>query len=201
MNKIKSTAERWFPILEVDNNGSIITKENKIIKIIEVFPINFSLKSDLEKKAILNSYKIFLKSCDFDIQIIIQSNRQDLTQNIKKIQKKIQKNNKIKKVAEEYIQFINNVNSYRKSSSKKFYIAIFEKIEKNKIKNVDNEAIDIRINEKYIKIKDNLSRCGNSVKLIDNKNEVIKILYSFFNKRKNKINNLNNNMLEGEKDK
>ena len=50
-----------------------------------MIPINFNLRSDLEKESILNSYKIFLKTCDFDIQILVQSNKEDLSKHFLKI--------------------------------------------------------------------------------------------------------------------
>ena len=55
--------------------GFVKLKNNKIIKILKVNPINYNLKSDLEKESILNSYKIFLKTCNFNIQILIQSKK------------------------------------------------------------------------------------------------------------------------------
>jgi hypothetical protein len=48
------------------------------------------------------------------------------------------------------------------------------------------------LKEKYFKVKECLSRCGNSVIEISNKNEVKKLFYSFLNTRKNMNNNLNN---------
>ena len=66
-------------MVEIENNA--------YIKILEVTPINYNLKSDLEKEAILNSYKIFFKTCHFDIQILIQSNKEDLSHHISKIKK------------------------------------------------------------------------------------------------------------------
>ena len=75
MKKIKeNSTQDWIPIEKILNNGIIKTK-NKYIKILKVTPINYNLKSDLEKQAILNSYKIFLKTCNFDIQILIQSSK------------------------------------------------------------------------------------------------------------------------------
>ena len=68
--ELKSIQE-WIPIEEVLEGGILKLKQNKYIKIIKIIPINFNLKSNLEKEAILNSYKIFLKTCDFDIQILI----------------------------------------------------------------------------------------------------------------------------------
>ena len=89
MKKIKKiSVQKWIPIDEILNNGIIKINKNKYIKILKIIPINYNLKSDLEKKTILNSYKIFLKTCNFNIQILIQSNKEDLSQHILKIQKK-----------------------------------------------------------------------------------------------------------------
>ena len=67
----------------------------------------------MEKKSILNSYKVFLKTCSFNIQIIIQSSRQDLTAHIKQIEKNIQRkeNKNIKSFGKKYIDYIKNLNS------------------------------------------------------------------------------------------
>lgn len=134
------------------------------------------MKTQLEKETILNSYKNFLKSCNFDIQILIQSKREDLTEHIKNIKNISEKeNNKIiKKYAEKYIEFIKEKNNINKASSKNIYLII-----KNNSENLE-ENIFQELNEKYFKIKECLSRCGNIV--IECKKEEIKnILFSFFN--------------------
>ena len=107
----KYSVQEWLPFQKILNNGIIKIENNLYIKIIEIVPINFNLKSELEKEAILNSYKIFLKTCNFDIQILIQSNKEDLSKHISKInsQKNIEKEN-IKKISENYIEYIKELN-------------------------------------------------------------------------------------------
>ena len=87
------SVQDWLPFQKILDNGIIKLEENLYVKIIQINPINFNLKSELEKEAILNSYKLFLKTCNFDIQILIQSNKEDLSKHISKInsQKKILK--------------------------------------------------------------------------------------------------------------
>ena len=48
----------------------------------------------MEKESILNSYKIFLKTCNFDIQILIQSSKENLDKNIQIIKNNLEKENK-----------------------------------------------------------------------------------------------------------
>ena len=60
MKKIKKeTSQEWIKIEKIYANG-IIKFNKKYLKILKIIPINYNLKSDLEKNAILNSYKIFL---------------------------------------------------------------------------------------------------------------------------------------------
>lgn len=184
MKKIrKLTVQQWLPIEEINENGIVKINKNKYIKILKIIPINYNLKSDLEKEAILNSYKIFLKTCNFDIQILIQSNKEDLSQHILNIQKNIQKeeNKYLKELSENYIKFIQTLNYSKNSATKDFYIVITnEKIENfNSIEIIEND-----LKEKYFKIKECLSRCGNDVIEINNKNDIINIFYSLLNTRK-----------------
>lgn len=176
------SVQDWLPFQKILDNGIIKLENNLYIKIIQINPINFNLKSELEKEAILNSYKLFLKTCNFDIQILIQSNKEDLSKHISKInsQKNIEKEN-IKKISDNYIEYIKKLNQNKKSSNKRFYIIIKNlKIHEN-IKT--EEMIIEELNDNFYKIKECLARCGNVVKDISKKQEIISLLYSFINTR------------------
>lgn len=164
-------------------NG-IIKTEDKYIKIIKVIPINFNLKSELEKEAILNSYKLFLKTFNFNLQILIQSKKEDLSKHISCVES--QKNNekeKIQNISQNYIDYILELNRKKKSSTKNFYIIIDNN---NLNKDMDNfeEITCDELNEKYLKIKDCLSRCGNMIINITEREEIKDILFSFLNSQK-----------------
>ena len=182
MEKRKVSIQEWIPIECFLENGIIKLKNNKYIKIIKINPINFNLKSELEKESILNSYKIFLKTCDFNFQILIQSNKEDLSKNISCIKNNLENKNEgyLKNIAEDYIKYINSINSNKKSSSKNFYIIISNNYEH---KNSEEFVIE-ELNEKFFKIKECLSRCGNIVTGYSTKEELIQIIYSFLNSKK-----------------
>ena len=179
-SKIQSVQD-WLPIEELFYNGIIKLKNGKFVKVIKIIPINYELKSEFEKRAILNSYKAFLKNCNFEIQIIIQSNKEDISKNIKKIEKQVKKekdlnNNFIVNISNLYSEYIKEKNKEKISSSKNFYIIInSKKSQENQEKNI----IEKELKEKYFKIKDSLSRCGNSVYEIKDKKEIEKIIKSF----------------------
>ena len=80
------------------------------------------------------------------------------------------------------IEYIQSLNHQKKSSSKNFYIILKYKNDDKKIKTVDDLAIE-NLNDKYFKIKDCLSRCGNGVIDINNINDSKNVLFSFLNSR------------------
>ena len=180
MEQEKISTQEWIPIETIFENGIVKLKNKQFIKIIKVNPINFSLKSNLEKEAILNSYKIFLKTCNFDIQILIQSSKQNLNKNIENIKNKIKKENKeyVNKIAEEYFDYILKINSMKNSSIKNFYIII-----SNNDKERSEENVFQDLNEKYFKIKECLFRCGNLVQDLNSKDVVKSLFNDFFNTR------------------
>lgn len=180
INKKIISVQEWLPISEIYNNGVIKLKNNLFVKIIKIEPINYELKSDFEKTAILNSYKAFLKNCNFDIQIIIKSNKEDISKIIKKLEKRKEtekslNNDFMVNVFDSYINFIKEKNKEKLSSSKNFYLIINSK---NFPEN-NEEKIKLNLKEKYFKIKNSLSRCGNNVFEIKEKKETENILKLF----------------------
>lgn len=177
--------QEWLPFDYILNHGIIKLKSNEYIKIIKVIPINYNLKSELEKEGILNSYKTFLKTCGFDIQILIQSNKEDLSKHILNIKETVKKENNLNlfKISEKYIEFITRLNNEKKSSSKNFYIIIKTEGKGEEI-GAQEEVIISNLNEKFFKIKECLSRCGNTAEEIEDKEELKKLLFTFFNTRK-----------------
>lgn len=173
--KIKSV-QNWLPYDKILENGIIKLKNNVYVKILKVEPINYNLKSELEKEAILNSYKRFIKSCNFNLQILIQSKKEDLSMHIKILNQ----NNFHPEIKQQYIEYINSLNQNQKSSNKNFYIIISEKMkEGDNIKSIPIQNLQ----EKYFKIKELLSRCGNNVEEYIEYNKIKEILFSFFNTR------------------
>ena len=150
-----------------------------------MFPVNYELKSNLEKEAILNSYQTFLKICDFDIQILIQSRKENLDSYISLIQNQTvqESNEKVIEFSKAYVSYIQRENQIQSSSSKNFYILVYSQIENN-VDDFNMKSIREELNQKYQIIKDTLSRCGNFVCDVNQKKEIESIMNSFYNFRK-----------------
>ena len=118
------------------------------------------------------------------MQILIQSRKEDLNSYISQINNQIEleENNNLKNYFKSFIDYIQLQNKEKNSSSKNFFILINYQIKEKEIKNI--KFIRENLNEKYFKIKDSLSRCGNLVFDISTKKETEDILYSFCNLRR-----------------
>lgn len=175
---IKSVQE-LIPVKEILEKGIIILDNKKYIKIIKIIPINYNLKTELEKKGILDSYKTFLKSCNFEIQILIHSNKQNLEEYILKIKEKVKRENNynLNQLSEKYIKFIKRINIQKNAATKSFFIVIKSEGREKK----ECELIK-ELNDKFLIIKDCLTRCGNEVKELEKKEDVKNIFISYFKK-------------------
>ena len=119
----------------------------------------------------------------YDDIIKFSDKKEDLSKHISNINCQKEKEEKsISEYSNKYIEYIQSLNHQKKSSSKNFYIILKYKNDDKKIKTVDDLAIE-NLNDKYFKIKDCLSRCGNGVIDINNINDSKNVLFSFLNSR------------------
>lgn len=175
---MQKAIKSWFLIKKIEN-GVIELKNGKLCKVLEVYPVNFSLKSKSEQESILYQYKNFLSVCDFDIQILVQSKKGNLDNHISVIEENIKKEKSLetKKLMQEYINMIKK-ESLKNAISKKFFVIFFVAQDKKGYK----EHSILELNEKALKIKEALDKCGNYVKDFDEDNkELINMIYTYLN--------------------
>ena len=171
----KESVQDWLPIEMILNNGIIKMKNSSYIKILKVSPINYNLKSDFDKEAIINSYKNLFKSINFNFQILIQSKKEDLSNHINEIKKY----DNYQEIRVKYINYLKKLIDNKKSSSKNFYLILCDSISEN------SENVKIQnLQDNYFKVRDLLSRCGNIISEITKEKDVLDILYSILNSKK-----------------
>jgi hypothetical protein len=88
--------------------------------------LNFSLKAEDERNAILLQFQDFLNSLDFSIEIVVQSRKLDIRPYIALLeeQRKIQTNNLMKIQVREYIEFIKSFTENTNIMTKNFFIVV-----------------------------------------------------------------------------
>lgn len=117
--------QEYVPIKEV-RDGIIVLKDGSLRALVLTSSINFSLKSDDERQAILLEFQDFLNSLDFSVQIFIQSRKLDIRPYIALLEQQEKKqNNELMRVqTREYIEFIKNFTKSTNIMTKHFFIVI-----------------------------------------------------------------------------
>lgn len=120
-----SPTQAFVPIQEV-RDGIVLLKDGGMRGILLASSLNFSLKSEDERNAILLQFQDFLNSLDFSIEIVIQSRRLDIRPYIALLeeQEKKQMNSLLKIQTREYIEFIRNFTETTNIMTKSFFIVV-----------------------------------------------------------------------------
>ena len=125
MAESTSATQEFVPIREV-RDGIVILKDGGMRSILLCSSLNFSLKSEDERNAIMLQFQDFLNSLDFSIEILVQSRKLDIRPYIALLeeQEKKQTNNLLKIQVREYIQFIRNFTESTNIMTKHFFIVV-----------------------------------------------------------------------------
>ena len=73
-------------ISKIENN-KVYLRDGTVLNILKIEPINIKLKSLAERNAVFESYKYFLKGCDFNFQIFVQTEKTNVEKHIDEIRK------------------------------------------------------------------------------------------------------------------
>lgn len=120
----KATQE-FIPVKEI-RDGLVILKDNSLRAVVMASSINFALKSEDERSAILYEFQNFLNSLDFSVQIVAHSRKLDIKPyiNLLKERERKQVNELMKVQTQEYIEFIKYFTENTNIMTKSFFIVI-----------------------------------------------------------------------------
>ncbi len=201
MAVVSKATQEFVPIKEV-RDGIVVLKDGSLRGIVLASSLNFSLKSDDERNAIMMQFQDFLNSLDFVVQISIQSRRLDIRPYIALLEDryKEQMNDLMKIQTREYIEFIKKFTETTNIMTKNFFIVIpydpaiinikggmtgsfFQKktaSEKTAEKEAGFEENRTQLEQRVSVVEQGLSRCGIRVVRLGSE-EVIELFYKIFN--------------------
>lgn len=196
----KATQE-FVPIQEV-RDGVVVLKDGTLRGVLLASSLNFSLKSDDERNAIILQFQDFLNSLDFYVQISVQSRRLDIRPYIALLEEryKEQVNDLMKIQTREYIEFIKKFTESTSIMTKSFFIVVpydpaiiniknnsvtslFQKksaADEQKNKRMNFEENRTQLEQRVSVVEQGLSRCGIRIVRLGTE-EVIELFYKIFN--------------------
>ncbi len=194
----KNATQEFVPIDDV-RDGIVILKDGGMRGILMASSINFSLKSDDERRAILLQFQDFLNSLDFSIQILAESRRLDIRPYIALLEERYreQTNDLMKIQIEQYMAFIKSFTESTNIMTKNFFIVIpydaaiisaksgfissfGGKKESQETKEENFEERKNQLEQRLGVVEQGLVRCGVRVAKLGT-DEVVELFYKIFN--------------------
>ena len=169
----------YLPIDRIEN-GIIYTKDRRFVKIIEIEPINFLLRSAWEQKGIIYSFISYLKVGPIKIQFKVLTKRADINRHLKTVETELEQETDegCRMLQEDYLKLVKQIGSKEAITRRFFIIFEYEPWAGARRGNEEAEAISAlqtatRTAENY------LHQCGNKVISPDNEDEfAVEVLYN-----------------------
>lgn len=122
---IKSSTQHHLLVADITED-IILTKEGGAALVMRASALNFSLLSEKEQEAITFAYASFLNSLSFPIQILVRSQKKDVTNYINYLGEmgEKQQNPKLKKLINAYQTFVTQMVKKRNVLEKEFFIIV-----------------------------------------------------------------------------
>lgn len=173
----------YLPIRKIEN-GIIYTKDRRYVKIIEVIPINFLLRSAREQRNIIYSFISYLKISPVKLQFKVLTRRADINKHLETLREEMRTETDERCLAlqHDYENLIRRIGS-REAITRRFFIIFeYEPFSANR-GNEESDAISA-LTTAVRTAKTYLQQCGNELLVPDNEDEMAaEVFYSILNRR------------------
>ena len=173
----------FIPVKDI-RNGIVETTDGRYVKILEIEPINFMLRSSEEQYNILSSFASWLKISPMKLQFKSITRKADSDKHIAMIRKELsmEDNAQCKAMGEDYIRLIKDVGSREALTRRFFLIYQYEAIGRSE--SDDYSKIYSMLVSAEQNARAYFMQCGNSIIQPKNPDQAVaEILYMFFNRR------------------
>lgn len=178
-----SFTQDFIPIKNLEH-GIIETTDGRYIKILEIEPINFMLRSEEEQYEIICSFASWLKISPVHLQFKSITRKADSDKHIAMLRKEMEteESEQCKKLSEGYIRLIKDVGSREALTRRFFLIFRYEELRRNE--NSDYGQICSTLLTAEQNARAYFMQCGNNIlQPKDTDEATAEILYMFFNRR------------------
>ena len=173
----------FIPIKDL-RHGIIETTDGRYIKILEIEPINFMLRSDDEQFSIISTFASWLKISPMKLQFKSITRRADSDKHVAMVREELEAepSEECKRLGEDYINLIKDVGS-REALTRRFFL-IFQYEEIRRSDSDDFSQIFSMMQTAEQNARAYFMQCGNNILQPEDPDEATaEILYMFFNRR------------------
>lgn len=180
-------AAAYLPIQKIEN-GIVYTRDRRYVKIIEVIPINFLLRSAREQRSIIYSFVSYLKISPVKLQFKVLTRRADINRHLETIREEMrsEKDERCLALQKDYEDLIRRIGS-KEAITRRFFI-IFEYEPFNPARGKEEKEAISALTIAVQTAKTYLQQCGNELVIPDNDNEMTaEVFYTILNRKSSAI--------------
>lgn len=173
----------YLPIRKIEN-GIIYTKDHRYVKIIEVMPINFLLRSAREQRSIIYSFISYLKISPVKMQFKVLTKRADINRHLESIREemKYETDERCLALQKDYENLIRRIGAKEAITRRFFIVFEYEPFTANR-GNEESDAVNALITAVRT-AKTYLQQCGNELLVADNDDEMsTEVFYNILNRK------------------
>ena len=180
--ELLASVQAFIPVKDI-RGGVIETTDYRFIRILEIEPINFMLRSAEEQNSIISTFAGWLKISPIRLQFKSLTRKADSDHHIAMIRKDLEKekSEKCREVGEDYIRLISDIGNREALTRRFFLIFEYESIHRN---TDDLSKIYGMLQTAEQNARAYFAQCGNAIVQPSDPDEATaEILYQFFNRR------------------
>lgn len=188
--QVSGSTEDWLPVADI-SHGIIALKDGRFIKIIEILPVNFLLKTPAEKASIIYYYASYLKIAPDNLQICVLTKRADMSTYAERMRgyQNSEPNALCRELNEDNIREVEYL--AENEALQKRILLVYQLEPSMKLREESIEAVGERMLEEEEKARNYLDMCGLEVPRPEYAdNFQLQILYELLNPRTSQENPL-----------
>ena len=183
-SKTSEFVQDFLPVREI-RNGIIETTDDRYVKIIEILPINFLLRSSEEQYNIISSFATWLKISPMKLQFKSVSRKADSDKHVAMVREELsrEENQQCRQLGEEYLRLIKDVGNKEALSRRFFLIFQYEPPAGKRSSGESYADIYGMIQTAVQNAKTYFMQCGNAIVQPEDEDAfTAEMLYMFFNR-------------------
>ncbi len=181
-NYYENSTQKWLP-LETIQDGLILLKDGRYIKVVEVLPVNFYLKSDVEQENIIYYFASYLKIAPEHMQIRVLTQKADISEYTSRLAhfSETENNDACREMILDEMAFVQGLSNH--VAVKKRFFIVFSFAQRGFAeKTVSFQDVQRTLNDEAYKAMKYLAQCGLEVLNITDDGFLIDLFYGIINK-------------------
>jgi hypothetical protein len=177
----KGSVQEFLPVSDI-KDGVIITKDGRYVKVLEVLPVNFYLKSEMEQRNIVYYFSSYLKIAPDSLQISVITQKADIGAYMERMWSFYddEENGDCREMIQDNINTVYYL-AHNEAVTRRFFL-VFQLEPQMKLRGNEFRDISARLNEEAETARKYLDFCGLEVINIEG-SELIKLFYGILNKK------------------